>query len=102
MGLQKAYLVQGGRRGDLYLTPAEYKLLYFFVTHESQVFKGKDLLNSIWGKSVHVVEHSVYTHIYALRKKLQTHSGYIQSIPRGGYRFVISPTLLKNHHADKK
>jgi two-component system phosphate regulon response regulator PhoB len=72
---------------DLNLTPAEFKILAFLARHDGRSFTGKELLQAIWGSSIHVVDHNLYTHVSALRKKLGVHSGLVRSLPRGGYQF---------------
>ena len=82
-------VAESGAERDLQLTPAEFRILAFLMSHEGQVFAGKELLRAIWGEDVHVVDHNLYTHIYALRKKLGDRAKAIESMPRGGYRFVV-------------
>jgi DNA-binding response OmpR family regulator len=89
---QKATVAQKeGREVDLRLTPAEFKLLNFLARHEGKLCSRAQLLTAVWGRDVHVLDHNVYTHICALRRKLSSKTAFIESVPRLGYRFVVSP-----------
>ncbi len=88
---QKATVVQKeGVETDLRLTPAEFKLLGFLARNEGKVCSRTQLLSAVWGRDVHVLDHNVYTHICALRRKLASKTSHIESVPRMGYRFVVS------------
>jgi DNA-binding response OmpR family regulator len=94
LGFQRAFAVEqdakGSKQTDLRLTPAEFKLLHYLIKNEGKLCSRTQLLSAIWGRDVHVLEHNVYTHICALRRKLSGHAEYIESVPRLGYRFVVS------------
>lgn len=87
---RKATVVTKGKETDLRLTPAEFKLLHFLARNEGKVCSRSMLLNAVWGRDVHVLDHNVYTHICALRRKLLSKSAQIESVPRMGYRLVVS------------
>jgi two-component system, OmpR family, phosphate regulon response regulator PhoB len=90
LGFQKAFQVgEDGKENDLRLTPAEFKLLHYLIRNEGKLCSRSQLLSAIWGKEVHVLDHNVYTHICALRRKLADRAEYIESVPRLGYRFVV-------------
>jgi DNA-binding response OmpR family regulator len=91
LGFQKAFLVEeGGTETDLRLTPVEFKLLNYLIKNEGKLCSRARLLSDLWGNDVHVLDHNVYTHVCALRRKLGKHSGYVRSVPRQGYRFSVS------------
>lgn len=91
LSAQKASVVsKGGEESDLRLTPAEFKLLHFLARNEGKLCSRAQLLRAVWGRDVHVLDHNVYTHICALRRKLSSKSILIESVPRLGYRFVVS------------
>lgn len=88
---QKATVAQkDGGETDLRLTPAEFKLLGFLARNEGKLCSRSQLLSAVWGRDVHVLDHNVYTHICALRRKLSSKTSSIESVPRLGYRFVVS------------
>jgi two-component system phosphate regulon response regulator PhoB len=90
LGFQKAFLIdKDGKESDLRLTPAEFKLLHYLIRNEGKLCSRTQLLSAIWGQDVHVLDHNVYTHICALRRKLAESAECIESVPRLGYRFVV-------------
>jgi DNA-binding response OmpR family regulator len=87
---QKAFVFDEGRQKDTGLTPIEFKILYLLAKSEGRIFTRSELLGEIWGSEPQVLEHNLYTHVYALRRKLMSMGNCIQSVPRVGYRFVVS------------
>jgi two-component system phosphate regulon response regulator PhoB len=87
VAVQKAVIETRAGGKDLGLTPIEFKILYHLARHEGRTFSRADLLSAIWGESIHVLEHNIYTHIYSLRRKLGAKADRIRSVPRAGYRF---------------
>jgi DNA-binding response OmpR family regulator len=91
LGFQKAFQVEvDGKEVDLRLTPAEFKLLVYLIKNEGKLCSRAKLLSDLWGNDVHVLDHNVYTHVCALRRKLGKNSNYVRSVPRQGYRFSIN------------
>jgi two-component system phosphate regulon response regulator PhoB len=91
LGMQKAFSIEAdGKEIDLRLTPAEFKLLNYLIKNEGRLCSRAKLLSDLWGNDVHVLDHNVYTHVCALRRKLGKNSRYVHSVPRQGYRFSIS------------
>lgn len=88
---QSAFIKKVGQVQELDLTSNEFKLLYQFLTHESQVLSREQILEQIWGKDVHITDRTIDTHVYTLRQKLGDLASLIQSVPRVGYKY--SPTL---------
>ena len=73
------------------ISPTEFKLLHFFITHPERVYTRTQLLDHVWGQNVYVEERTVDVHIRRLRKTLEP-SGfdrYIQTVRSVGYRFSI-------------
>jgi two-component system phosphate regulon response regulator PhoB len=71
------------------LSPAEYRLLYFFMTHPERVYSRSQILDQVWGTTVSVDERTVDVHIRRLRKQLMP-SGrqhFLQTVRGVGYRF---------------
>ena len=92
LSAQKATVThKEGKEVDLRLTPAEFKLLNFLARNEGKLCSRSQLLSAVWGRDVHVLDHNVYTHICALRRKLSSKTSHIESVPKLGYRFVVSP-----------
>jgi len=69
------------------LTQKSFEILQILIENRSQIFKKKELLNSIWGDCF-VEEATLTQHIYMLRKGLRENGkNYIETIPKNGYRF---------------
>jgi len=71
------------------MSPTEFRLLHFFITHPERVYTRTQLLDHVWGRNVYVEERTVDVHIRRLRRTLEP-SGcdrYIQTVRSIGYRF---------------
>lgn len=75
----------------LNLSPTEFRLLHFFVTHQERVFSRTQLLDQVWGEHIYVEERTVDVHIRRLRKVLEEFDcdNYIQTVRSVGYRFSM-------------
>ena len=76
--------------GDkLNLSPLEFKLLEFFVSHPERVHTRAQLLDQVWGINTFIEDRTVDVHIRRLRKILSRHecSEYIQTVRGSGYLF---------------
>ncbi|MEN8106631.1 MAG: phosphate regulon transcriptional regulator PhoB [Pseudomonadota bacterium] len=73
----------------LELTPMEFQLLLFFMTHPERVYSRQQLIDRVWGTSVYVEERTVDVHIRRLRKTLEPsgHDRLVQTVRGSGYRF---------------
>lgn len=71
------------------ISPTEFKLLHFFITHPERVYSRTQLLDHVWGQNVYVEERTVDVHIRRLRKTLEPFGfdRYIQTVRSVGYRF---------------
>jgi len=71
------------------LTPIEYKILYFFITHQDRVYSREQLLHHIWGGDVDIIDRTVDSQIRRLRNVLRkyNHHKLIQTIRDFGYKF---------------
>jgi len=74
---------------NLDVTPTEFRLLQFFMTHTERVFSRQQLLDQVWGNNAYVEERTVDVHIRRLRKILEPtgHDSLIQTVRGSGYRF---------------
>ena len=74
----------------LHLSPAEYRLLHFFMTHPDRVYSRQQILDHVWGSDVYVDERTVDVHIRRLRKLLtpSNHHLFIETVRGVGYRFT--------------
>jgi two-component system phosphate regulon response regulator PhoB len=71
------------------ISPTEFRLLHFFITHPERVYSRAQLLDQVWGQNVYVEERTIDVHIRRLRRTLEPW-GYhrlIQTVRSVGYRF---------------
>ena len=71
------------------ISPTEFRLLHFFITHPERVYTRDQLLDEVWGLNVYVEERTVDVHIRRLRKTLEpyNYNYLIQTVHSVGYRF---------------
>lgn len=71
------------------ISPTEFRLLQFFITHPERVYSRTQLLDQVWGQNIYVEERTVDVHIRRLRKTLAPYhyDDYIQTVRSVGYRF---------------
>ena len=74
------------------ISPTEFKLLHFFITHPERVYTRTQLLDHVWGQNVYVEERTVDVHIRRLRRTLEPFGfdRFIQTVRSVGYRFSRS------------
>ena len=74
----------------VYLTEKESRLLNFILENKENVLKKDEILTNVWGITERINTHTLETHIYSLKKKLDVfeyqHS-FICSDNLGGYYF---------------
>ena len=78
-------------RKPVTLSPTEFRLLAFFMTHPNKVYSRGQLLDEVWGRSAFIEERTVDVHIRRLRKILAEHQRdqLIQTVRGFGYRFSL-------------
>ncbi|HIG74684.1 MAG TPA: response regulator transcription factor [Bacteroidetes bacterium] len=64
----------------------EFELVYFLASHPDRVFTRAELLDSVWGPDVYVVDRTVDVHVRKVREKLGSH--YIETVKGVGYKMV--------------
>ncbi len=77
-------------RGEVIdISPTEFRLLHFFITHPERVYSRAQLLDQVWGQNVYVEERTVDVHIRRLRQTLASYGydKFIQTVRSVGYRF---------------
>jgi Tol biopolymer transport system component/DNA-binding winged helix-turn-helix (wHTH) protein len=80
------------------LTPKLFDLLVFLLENHGRAISKDELLNKVWPDSF-VSEENLSRHISMLRKALGEDSGgqrYIETLPKFGYRFAESVTLIQS------
>lgn len=74
---------------SLSLSPTEFRLLHYFMSHTDRVFTRAQLLDQVWGSQVFVEDRTVDVHVRRLRKQLMPYKmdALLQTIHGSGYRF---------------
>jgi len=83
-------LINLNSKNKEHLTEKENKLLLYFCSNKNIELTKKDLLTSIWGVSESVNTHTLETHIYRLKQKLnklEPKSSFLLSNNNGLYSF---------------
>jgi two-component system phosphate regulon response regulator PhoB len=75
--------------GKVELSPSEFRLLHFLMTHPGRVYSRAQLLDQVWGDHVFIEERTVDVHIRRLRKALEPsgHDRLIDTVRGSGYGF---------------
>jgi len=76
---------------QLEVSPTEFRLMQFFMTHPDKVYSRTQLLDQVWGRSVYIEERTIDVHIRRLRKILSEHGReeLVQTVRGFGYRFSL-------------
>jgi len=76
---------------QLDVSPTEFRLMQFFMTHPDKVYSRTQLLDQVWGRSVYIEERTVDVHIRRLRKILGEYGReeLVQTVRGFGYRFSL-------------
>ena len=82
---RERYVVERGEE-TFRLPRKEFELLYFLASHPGRVFTREELLDSVWGTDVYVVDRTVDVHVRKIREKLG--SAYIETVKGVGYTFA--------------
>jgi TolB-like protein/DNA-binding winged helix-turn-helix (wHTH) protein len=69
------------------LTPKAFDTLHLLVRNSGRVLEKEELIGMLWPDTF-VEEGSLSNHIFLLRKALGEDPGFIETVPRRGYRFV--------------
>jgi DNA-binding response OmpR family regulator len=77
-------LVQGE---DVNLTKTEFEILYLFLRNPGKIFTRDNIIDSIKGQDVYVVDRTIDVHIMNLRKKLGLYKKIIRTFSGVGYGF---------------
>lgn len=81
------------RRGiAVAVTAHEFKLLRYFMEHAGRAISREELLQEVWGASLHVTTRTVDNQILKLRQKLEddpAHPGFFRTVHGVGYKFVL-------------
>jgi two-component system phosphate regulon response regulator PhoB len=76
---------------QLDVSPTEFRLMQFFMTHPDKVYSRTQLLDQVWGRSVYIEERTIDVHIRRLRKILAEYGkeDLVRTVRGFGYRFSL-------------
>ncbi len=78
----------------LHLGPTEYRLMEFLMQRPRRVFSREELLDAIWGPSIHVEPRTVDVHIRRLRKAINAPDelDVVRTVRAAGYALDTEQT----------
>lgn len=84
-------IIRNGRQ--LHLGPTEYRLMEFLMQRPRRVFSREELLDAIWGPSIHVEPRTVDVHIRRLRKAINAPEelDVVRTVRAAGYALDTEP-----------
>ena len=76
---------------DIWLTEKETDILQFLYHNSDKVVQRDTLLREVWGYNNQVTTHTLETHIYRLRQKIQSNPSVAELLltESGGYRLDV-------------
>jgi two-component system, OmpR family, alkaline phosphatase synthesis response regulator PhoP len=75
------------------LTATEFRLLHILASRPGRVFSRGELIDSVLGRDVEVLDRTVDVHITALRRKLGKHGNLIETVRGFGYKLKDEDSL---------
>ncbi len=72
---------------DVSLTKTEFNILYLFLKNPGKIFTRDNIIDSIRGDDIYVIDRTIDVHIMNLRKKLGAYKNMIRTISGMGYGF---------------
>ena len=88
--LNPAMRTVSGNGKTLRMSPTEFELLHFFMTHTDRVYTRSQILDHVWGDHVFIEDRTVDVHIRRLRDALSPtgHDFLVETVRGTGYRFL--------------
>ena len=88
--LNPAMRTVSGNGKTLRMSPTEFELLHFFMTHTDRVYTRSQILDHVWGDHVFIEDRTVDVHIRRLRDALSPtgHESLVETVRGTGYRFL--------------
>lgn len=74
---------------EIFYPKKEFAILAHLAARPGKVFTREDILASVWGENVLVVDRTVDVHIRKIREKLGSNSEIIKTIKGVGYKLVL-------------
>jgi DNA-binding response OmpR family regulator len=86
-------LIRTDTKQRIHLTSKDVDILKFLYRRANQDVSRQLLMNEVWGYNAGVTSHTLETHVYRLRQKMEidpTHCRLLMTVP-GGYRLDARP-----------
>jgi DNA-binding response OmpR family regulator len=86
-------LIRTDTKQRIHLTGKDVDILKFLYRRANRDVSRQVLMNEVWGYNVGVTSHTLETHVYRLRQKMEidpTNCRLLMTVP-GGYRFDPAP-----------
>lgn len=72
---------------EINLTKSEFQILYMFLKYPGKIFSRDNIIDSIRGDDVYVIDRTIDVHIMNIRKKLGPYKNVIKTFSGIGYGF---------------
>ena len=72
---------------DIKLTKTEFEILGLFLRHPGKIFSRDNIIDSIRGNDIYVVDRTIDVHIMNLRKKIGAYKNIVTTFSGVGYGF---------------
>jgi two-component system alkaline phosphatase synthesis response regulator PhoP len=70
------------------LTPTEFAIVAALASHAGRVYTREQLLDAVRGSAAETFDRAVDSHVKNIRRKLGSHTRYIETVYGIGYRFT--------------
>ena len=90
--MQKVFITANNESIEVFFTATEFKILSVLMQNPNRIISRETLLDKVWGNSSHVTDRTVDTHVHSIRKKLESKSVFLKTIPGSGYLFEYNPS----------
>ncbi|RCK73966.1 MAG: Phosphate regulon transcriptional regulatory protein PhoB (SphR) [Ignavibacteriae bacterium] len=71
---------------EIFFPKKEFELLYYLAQNTGKILTRENILNSVWGSNVYIVDRTIDVHIRKIREKMGKYGDYIETIKSVGYR----------------
>lgn len=72
---------------DVKLTKTEFEILQMFLSNPGKIFTRDNIIDSVRGNNIYVVDRTIDVHIMNLRKKLKAYKNIVKTFSGVGYGF---------------
>jgi two-component system alkaline phosphatase synthesis response regulator PhoP len=72
---------------DVKLTKTEFEILHMFLANPGKIFTRDNIIDSVRGNNIYVVDRTIDVHIMNLRKKLKSYKNIVKTFSGVGYGF---------------